>query len=268
MDDAQRKWLDSRVQELLPLEAELQRALGSAATSARSFTEELLIVSEALPREHANALISYLGERYLPASGVLTDTGAPAAAGEAHRGATRTLPELFALLSHATMSYAALLEAALRLFDLPLREVAWKHQTDYSALLYPVADLLAPAVAAELANSRWECQCECPMCSIGLCGCIAVGQMEAVAPLIPPDQELDSRPGFLIQQPRRGSQLTELHVAAGDVLLTIDGETVNDVAQIQTAIRKHEIGQTMQLVLIHNGAQRELTVTHVHDYQS
>ena len=52
------------------------------------------------------------------------------------------------------------------------------------------------------------------------------------------------------------------------MLLTIDGETVNDVAQIQTAIRKHDIGQTMQLVLIHNGLQRELTVTHVHDYQS
>jgi hypothetical protein len=255
MNDEQRGWLDDRVQELIAVESRLGSQVRTA--TERSAPPALVDIRSrlaALADEHRDALVICLGDRRVVAS----------AAGGAAEPAARTLPEMFAVLSHAVMSYAALFEAALRLYDEPLRALAPKHQTDYSTAMHAVADLLAASVAAELCERGWECQCVCPMCSIGLCGCVAVGRMAAVMALRARDPEPAA--GFEIQQPRAGSQLAALDVAGGDRLIAIDGRPADDVAHIQAAIRSHDIGQAMQLTVMHRGERRELTVTHVGDY--
>jgi S1-C subfamily serine protease len=82
------------------------------------------------------------------------------------------------------------------------------------------------------------------------------------------DQAPNPDLGFEIQEPRPGSQLADVGVVAGDRLLAIDGQPVSTVPEIQAAIRKHDVGHEMQLIVLHDGEQRRLTATHVHDYDT
>jgi S1-C subfamily serine protease len=124
---------------------------------------------------------------------------------------------------------------------------------------------LAQTVAGELAGDGLECQCVCPMCSLGACGCVGLGHHVAISPLAPPDSAAPDS-GFTLESPRTGSQLAAAGVVAGDRLLAVDDEAVAAVLDIQAAIRKHNIGESVQLLIAHGDSTRRIEVTHVSDY--
>lgn len=273
MSDSRRRWLDRRVQDLIQVETLLEQALGGAREHPPEHTTASALSDLArVPIDHRAGLLAYLGPRLppqdsteLPAIGVLLASHHDAAE---DGGWVTTLAHVYASCAYAAFSYAALFESALRLYDETLRILAPRYQEDYERLMYQLADSCALTVSAELSRQGLECQCVCPMCSLGVCGCVDVGRSAATRSLRATDFEPHGERGFLIQTPRTGSQLAEAGVEAGHRLVAIDGEPVSSVPEIQAAIRAHPIGATMRLLLVGAGVQRLIEATHVHDYPS
>lgn len=267
MGDARSDWFDREIHGLLQLESDVETVLASTHVGEYGPAAAELSGLAALPAQHRAALLDYLGRRHSPDR---TEAGGAelAAGNHTSRNRAHVLRHLFTVLSSAVIGYAALFEAALRLYDERLREIAPRHHGDYAAAMFTVADLLAPAVAAELADRGLECHCVCPMCSLGLCGCVAVGRMASTSALLPRDGGSGAAAEFLIQTPRSGSQLARLGVLAGDRLVAIDGNPVAGVPEIQSAIRSHRLGEKLRLLIARDGAQRELEVAHAGDYES
>jgi hypothetical protein len=271
MNDARREWLDRRVAELIHVETEIENAFTHAPElPTRPEITSPLSTYVGLPIEHRDGLVGYLGTRYVGQHGAVVPVATSVAAGR--RSGTEgggwavVVPDLYATFAYAAVSYAGLYEAALRLYDEELREIAPRYQDDYAGAMRMLADLLAPTVAEELSIRGLECQCGCPMCSLGVCGCVELGRAAATRTLHTPEDETHAENGFLIQTPRRGSQIAEAGVRAGDRLVAIDRERVGTVREIQAAIRKRRIGETMQLLIVRENDQRQVEATHVHDY--
>ncbi|MHB8827310.1 MAG: hypothetical protein ACYC5Z_06575 [Acidimicrobiales bacterium] len=49
-------------------------------------------------------------------------------------------------------------------------------------------------------------------------------------------------------------------------MLAIDAEAVTTVLDVQNALRRHDIGERVELLVAHGAARRHLEVTHVNDY--
>lgn len=170
--------------------------------------------------------------------------------------------------THAAIGYASLFEVALKLHEPPLRELAPRHLHGHAQAAQQTGRLIIEAVGRELAATGLHCQCICPMCSLGVCGCVAVATSSLSQGWSGAATAADDEAGFTLPQPRPGSQLALAGVAAGDHLLRIDDQPVLDVSEIQAAIRKHRIGDHVRLTLTHGARQPpyELGATHVSDY--
>jgi hypothetical protein len=119
------------------------------------------------------------------------------------------------------------------------------------------------AAARELADVGATCTCRCPMCSIGLCGCIRATL--AMTELGWTGHEPEPARGLLLQSPPRpGSQLAEAGLRQGDRVLAVDGDEVGENADVQAALRRREVGQEARLgVERPTGERIEITVRRV-----
>jgi S1-C subfamily serine protease len=75
--------------------------------------------------------------------------------------------------------------------------------------------------------------------------------------------------GFLLLPPRAGSPLSLTDAQGGDRLLEVDDQPVESIAEIQTAIRKHSLGEEVR-VLVQRGSEspRVIRASHVSDIPS
>ncbi|MHB1905688.1 MAG: hypothetical protein ACYCRG_02130 [Acidimicrobiales bacterium] len=218
---------------------------------------------------HVTGLLEYAREHLDPPEGGPRPPTEPLenlALGSEITDAARIDPlETYAIFAVGALRYAKLAATALRLFEPPLRELAPAYQQDYADMAFALADELASTVASELADRDLECHCVCPMCSLGLCGCIAVGRAIATRHLREIEERAPSE-GFSIPAPRSFSQLASADCRGGHRLLAIDGRPVRTVMDIQSAIRQHAIGESLDLLIDDGVATRTVRVTHVHDY--
>lgn len=172
------------------------------------------------------------------------------------------LRDVHATFSVAVMSYAVLVEFALRLYDRDLRELAPRHLSEYAAAAQLTSELIFSAVVDELVEDGADCECVCPMCSIGVCGCVSATGVTFTEAWRDATSTSDAAPGFLIQRPRVDSALHVAGVERGDRLLEVDGHAVASIFDIQAAIRAHPIGDDVRLLLESGPA----VVRHVSDY--
>jgi hypothetical protein len=173
----------------------------------------------------------------------------------------------YTAFNYAALSYAALCEMGLRLYDPPLREMAWRHLRAYAEAAQQINQLIASVVAWELEQQGLECRCICPMCSMGACGCVAAGTYyinEAWRETTPSIGEVER--GFLLLPPRAGSPLAVAGVQGGERLLEVDDQPVATISEIQTAIRKHPLGEEVG-VLVQHGSEspRAIRARHISD---
>ncbi len=169
--------------------------------------------------------------------------------------------------NHGAISYAMLHEMALRLYEPALREMAPDHLEVYVDAASTLYRLLPAAVAWELAQDGLQCSCICPMCGLGVCGCVSFGTQVPVETWREALAAESEPPGFALQPPKPESELAQAGVRGGDRLLGVDGHEVRSVRDIQAAIRKHALGEEVRL-LVKRGLQpaREIGVRHVGDY--
>lgn len=220
-----------------------------------------------LAKDHASALEAYVAGDTSPATGHperivlgLARTAEADASGDAD-----ALLAAHALLSSASASYGSLFEHALRLYEPPLRQLATRCIKEYAGAAAGFAALMAQAVSEALVQEDLGCQCICPMCGIGACGCVALAQQTLGAAVGAPLG--DPPAGFPLQAPRAGSPLADAGVKGGERLFEIDGQPVTDIPAIQAAIRKHALGEEVRMLVGSDpGHAREVRVKHVSDY--
>lgn len=263
--DRKQETVRALVSELLGVE----QAIADALEKQQNVAHANANVAPALERSRqtavaqARALASYLGD----AAAAAAPDRVVAALTNASGTLTAALRADYAAFNYAAIGYASLFETALRLYDPALRELAPMHLRAYAEAAQTLNQLIASATAHELVQEGLECECICPMCSIGACGCVALGTAtinKAWTETAPAPAAGD---GFPLQRPRPDSQLATAGVQSGDRLLAIDDEPVAKIPEIQAAIRKHELGEEVRL-RIRRGAEqpRELRVQHVSDY--
>lgn len=262
--------------ELLALEGDLEAELDRQRETVRA----RLDAAAAVDRFHEmvsgqrDALRSYLeslgGEEAGPARSTvraLFDANAEAAATPGRQGITDVLRADYAAFNYAAISYGALYEIALRLYEPQLRQLAPEHLRAYAEAAQRIKQLIVGTVAGELADVGLECRCICPMCSLGACGCVSLGATTVNAAWRETAAATEAAPGFPLQAPRPDSQLALAGVQEGDRLLEVDGQPVEAFGEVQAAIRKHQMGENVRLLVQRRSDEPwEIHVTHVSDY--
>jgi len=258
-----------RVMELLALESDLESAVGPQAQAMHAYPEAASAVEHfhSMIIGHQEALKSYLERRGESADPTESVVRVFVGDGSHPQVVSDILRNDYTAFTYAAISYAMLVELAFRLFDPALRELAPKHLNGHAAAAQTINQLIISTVADELAAVGLECRCVCPMCSMGACGCVSLGNamLSAAWRETPPTGEPE--PGFALQRPRSGSPLALAGVQGGDRLLQVDGQRVDSIGEIQAAIRKHPIGDHVHLLLQRGSTTtREVEVKHIGDY--
>ncbi len=258
--------LESDIEGVLDHQREKVQAPPEAAAAVRRFHE---IASS--HREALEAHLERLGVDTAEPSETTVAALFDASAGEADGLRTPTVSNVlrddYTAFNYAAISYAALCEMGFRLYDPPLREIAELHLRAYAEATQQINQLIVSVVAWELQQQGLECGCICPMCSMGACGCVAAGTWtvnEAWRERAPGGE---SPRGFPLLPPRAGSSLALADVQGGDRLLEVDDQPVQSIADIQTAIRKHPLGEELR-VLVQRGSEapQEIRARHVSDH--
>jgi S1-C subfamily serine protease len=104
------------------------------------------------------------------------------------------------------------------------------------------------------------------MCGLGACGCIWASLHNIdLAWGGPGLAEPDERGIPLRSPPRPGSQLAAAGVQQWDRVVAVDDHTVRAPAELQTALRRHAIGEEVRLRIDRDGESREIVVRHASD---
>ncbi|RUU01202.1 PDZ domain-containing protein [Mesorhizobium sp. USDA-HM6] len=255
------------VAELVANEGDVAGRLERAQQLSVGRPDTLAAVERLRPmvQTHRDQLATYLNESGgAEPSGKMTS---PLSASRESNTLSEALRDLCLAFHNCALGYAMLYELALRLYEPRLREIAPEHLKAHADAALSTARLLPEVVAWQLAQDGLLCACICPMCSIGACGCVALGTQTlttAWRDAVPTESE---PPAFVLQTPRPESQLARAGVQGGERVLAVDGQQVRDFWEVQVAIRKHSLGDEVRL-LIQRGSEtpRELSVRHVSDY--
>lgn len=274
-DNARQATLRRSVIQLLAMESELEAALDRDAAAMAPYAGAAAIARlREMTTSHRDALAAYLGSGQDQAAGPertvvgsLLDAARAAADAGGRLSSSDAFRAYHAAFAYACVSYAALFEMALRLYDPELRELAPRHLREYAEAAQTLGGSVTSAVAGELARDGLECHCICPMCGMGACGCVFMGTATLRDAWLEGAPTGDSAPGFALQRPRPDSQLALAGIEPGDRLLEVDGRRVQTIPEIQTAIRRHGLGDEVKLVVQRGSEQpREIHVKHVSDY--
>jgi hypothetical protein len=209
--------------------------------------------------QHRAALSTYLAstdgeglEPRAPLAGTAATTGRAA-----DHSTVTTLRAAYTAINDAAIRYAELTTMAFRLYEPPLRELAPKHLRDYAEAAQQINQLIAPAVAAELRGQGLECQCVCPMCTLGACGCVAISTRNVNAAWRETAPPADSPPGLLLQPPRPDCEVARAGLRGGEQLLAIDDRPIGVFTEVQAAIREHPAGEDLRFRVQRGAAEPE-----------
>lgn len=255
------------VAELVAFEGDVAGRLERAQQLSSGHPDALAAIRRLRPKvqTHHDRLATYLKDSGGAEPG--PETIGPQSTSREATALSEVLRDLCLAFHRCALSYAMLYEVALRLYEPRLREIAPKHLKAHADAALSTARLLPGVVAWQLAQDGLLCACICPMCSIGACGCVALGTKtltEAWRDAAPTESE---PPGLVLQAPRPESQLARAGVQGGELVVAVDGQQVRDFWEVQVAIRKHALGDEVGL-LIQRGSEtpRELKCQHVSEY--
>jgi hypothetical protein len=217
---------------------------------------------------HIDALTSY-GARTAAATGTASAGAAaiPPVDGVGTNSAPPTsavLRQVFVLVNALAIGYTALDAMAMRLFEPPLRELAPRHLRTHAGTAQAITEMLPRVVATELARAGLTCMCPCPMCTIGVCGCVSGATVHVTTAWRETAPLPDPASGYPLQPPRPGSQLAALGIPGGARVLSVDGEAVaaTHPYDVQAAIRRHGAGEDIRLrILIDDAEPRDVVVS-------
>lgn len=255
------------VTELVTNEGEVAGRLERAQQLSAGHPDILAALERLRPmvQTHCDQLATYLKESGgAELSGEMTSARSASMKSNALSDALRDLCLAF---HNCALGYAMLFEVALRLYEPRLREIAPKHLKAHADAALLTARLMPGVVAWQLAQDGLHCACICPICGLGACGCVDYGTQTLTDAWRDAVLAESQPPPFVLLPPRQESQLARAGVQGGELVLAVDGQQMRCRDEVQTAMRKHALGDEVRL-LIQRGSEspRELKVRHVSDY--
>jgi hypothetical protein len=272
-DEAASRRVTERLAALREADARLARAL-EATTAHVSSIPETAIVME--PAEAIAAAIAAL-RKPLPAEllalaaaeevsirqglDLAGDGPAPLSA-----TASNAVQGAYGAVGQASGTAVSLFATGRLMFEGAACDFAVDRMKTYAQATKALNALLPQVVGWELREEGLACHCVCPMCGLGACGCIwaSLHNIDLAwggAGLAEPDEH-----GIPLRSPPRpGSQLAAAGVQQWDRVVAVDDQAVRAPAELQTALRRHAIGEEVRLRIEHNGDSREVVVRHASD---
>ena len=86
-------------------------------------------------------------------------------------------------------------------------------------------------------------------------------RIQSITPEIAEATGLDAPSGALVTEPQSDSPAAEAGIAAGDAIVAVDGETVDDPRDLARTIAGRAPGETVELTVYRDGDEREIAVT-------
>jgi len=129
---------------------------------------------------------------------------------------------------------------------------------DYTEAVQAINQLIPPTVTAELRERGLDCQCTCPLCSLGACGCVFAStrfintRWRVTAP------PAEGAPGLVLQPPRQDSDLARAGFRGGELLLAVEDRPIRefrDIPDVQAAIRGHAPGEDLRVRVQRGGEE-------------
>lgn len=259
IDHLARERVRLRLGELLRLQMRSLNAIEQAADVLSHHPEAAEVVS------HIGATLSAdrqaLGARFAALGGAF-EVGAAVSA-DSRATASDAVREIAAMAAELALGYETAYQTGRLMYDRETCDLLESLLAGAVAALVAARGALPHVVARELRDAGAPCACQCPMCSLGLCGCVRA-TLSAVSSAWT-GHELDSERGLsLLTPPRPDSQLAEAGLVEGDRIVTIDGVEVGSNAEVQAALRRRDIGQQVRLdVERETWAKLEATVRRV-----
>jgi serine protease Do len=78
---------------------------------------------------------------------------------------------------------------------------------------------------------------------------------------IPERLQSGSQTGLILLSVVSGSPAEEAGLQVGDILLTMDGQKLEDTEQLQMMLRGQQIGKASELIILRGGEPRKVSVT-------
>jgi len=172
----------------------------------------------------------------------------------------------YGAVGEAAGAAASLFTTGRLMFEGAACDLAVDRMKTYAQVTKALNALLPQVVGWELREEGLACHCICPMCGLGACGCIwaSLHNIDLAwggAGLAEPDER-----GILLRSPPRpGSQLAAAGVQQWDRVVAVDDQAVRSPAELQTALRRHAIGEEVRLRIDRDGESREVVVHHASD---
>jgi hypothetical protein len=272
-DEAASRRVTERLAALREADARLARALEATTAHVSSIPETAIDME---PAEAIAAAIAALREP-LPAE-LLALAAAEAVStrqgldlvgdGPAPLSATASnaVQGAYGAVGEASGTAASLFATGRLMFEGAACDLAIDRMKTYAQATKALNALLPQVVGWELREQGLACHCVCPMCGLGACGCIwaSLHNIDLAwggAGLAEPDEH-----GVPLRSPPRpGSQLAAAGVRQWDRVVAVDDQAVRAPAELQTALRRHAIGEEVRLRIEHNGDSREVVVRHASD---
>ena len=255
------------VAELAASEGDVAGRLERAQQLSSGHPDTLAAIQRLRPmvQTHRDQLATYLKDS--GGAEPSRETTGPQSTSREATALSEVLRDLCLAFHHCALSYAMLYEVALRLYEPRLREIAPKHLKAHADAALSTARLLPGVVAWQLAQDGLLCACICPMCSLGACGCVALGTQILTAAWRDAAPTEPGPPGFVLLPPKPESELARAGVQGGELLLAVDGQQVRTTDEIQAVIRKHALGDEVRFLIQRSSeSPRGLVVRHVSDY--
>ena len=82
-----------------------------------------------------------------------------------------------------------------------------------------------------------------------------------VTPQIASVFELPAKKGVLIAQVEKGGPAALAGIQKGDIIVNVEGKTIEDGGDLQRILRNHKVGDKISIGILRNGSSRTLTVT-------
>jgi len=172
----------------------------------------------------------------------------------------------YVAVGDASGAAASLFTTGRLMFEGAACDLAVDRMKTYAQVTKALNALLPQVVGWELREERRACHCICPMCGLGACGCIWASLHNIdLAWGGPGLAEPDERGIPLRSPPRPGSQLAAAGVQQWDRVVAVDDQAVRAPAELQTALRRHAIGEEVRLRIERDGESREVVVRHASD---
>jgi len=272
-DEAASRRVTERLSALREADGRLARALDATTARVSSIPETAIDMA---PAEAISAAIAALREP-LPAG---LDALAAGEAGSTQQELDRVgdglapssakasdaLRAAYGAVGEAAGAAASVFTTGRLMFEGAACDLAVDRMKTYTQVTNALNALLPQVVGWELREEGLACHCICPMCGLGACGCIwaSLHNIDLAwggAGLAEPDE----RGIPLRSPPRPGSQLAAAGVLQWDRVVAVDDEAVRAPAELQTALRRHAIGEEVRLRIEHDGGSREIVVRHASD---